>query len=204
MNELSDLEISRMLAEACARHLCWLIDSAVISGNTVTLAGWALVTEGTPQDARFLVNGVPFTIVGVAPANPVALTPLPVNVYIPTMMLRVGYRWCKDSLASDCNTLGMVGRLAGGRSVAEAAAEFAAIMPERWRHAPIGENRGVAVRQPRGMSEDDEEPRLVATLGAVAILLLVVCCATMETTVPSRPSLRRRRSSTTDGWKRRQ
>src|SRR6185503_9298787 len=71
------------------------------------------------------VNGVPFTIVGVAPANPVALTPLPVNVYIPTMMLRVGYRWCKDSLASDCNTLGMVGRLAGGRSVAEAAARFA-------------------------------------------------------------------------------
>ena len=125
------------------------------------------------------INGVPFTIVGVAPANPVALTPLPVNVYIPTMMLRVGYRWCKDSLASDCNTLGMVGRLAGGRSVAEAAAEFAAIMPERWRHAPIGENRGVAVRQPRGMSEDDEEPRLVATLGAVAILLLVVCCANL-------------------------
>jgi len=125
------------------------------------------------------INGVPFTIVGVAPANPVALTPLPVNVYIPTMMLRVGYRWCKDALASDCNTLGMVGRLAGGRSVAEAAAEFAAIMPERWRHAPIGENRGVAVRQPRGMSEDDEEPRLVATLGAVAILLLVVCCANL-------------------------
>src|SRR6185295_15346728 len=52
--------------------------------------------------------GVPFTIVGVAPANPVALTPLPVNVYIPTMMLRVGYRWCKDSLASDWATLGAV------------------------------------------------------------------------------------------------
>jgi len=63
MNELSDLEISRMLAEACARHLCWLIDSAVVSGNSVTLTGWALVTEGTPQDARFLVNGVPFTSV---------------------------------------------------------------------------------------------------------------------------------------------
>ena len=52
-----------MLAQACARHLCWLIDSAVVSGNSVTLTGWALVTEGTPQDARFLVNGVPFTSV---------------------------------------------------------------------------------------------------------------------------------------------
>jgi SAM-dependent methyltransferase len=63
MNELSDLEISQMVAQACARHLCWLIDSAVMSGNTLTLTGWALVTEGTPQDARFLVNGVPFTSV---------------------------------------------------------------------------------------------------------------------------------------------
>jgi hypothetical protein len=125
------------------------------------------------------INGVPFTVIGVAPPNPVALTPLPVNVYIPTMMLRVGYRWCKDSLASDCTTLAMVGRLAPGRRLGDAATEFAAIMPEPWRHAPVGQNRGVAVRQPRGMSEDEEEPRLVATLGAVAILLLVVCCANL-------------------------
>src|SRR5204863_2947987 len=30
-----------------------------------------------------------------------------------------------------------------------------------------------------GMTEDDEEPRLVATLAAVAIVLLVVCCANL-------------------------
>jgi putative ABC transport system permease protein len=125
------------------------------------------------------INGVPFTVIGVAPAHPVSLTPLPVELYIPTMMLRVGYRWCNDSLAGDCTTLSMIGRLARGRPLAEAQAEFNAIMPAAWRTAPIGQNRGVALRQPRGMSEDDREPQLVGTLAAVAVLLLIVCCANL-------------------------
>jgi predicted permease len=125
------------------------------------------------------INGTAFTVIGVAPRRVAALTPMPVQLYIPTMMLRVGYRWCDDSLASGCTTLGMIGRLAPGRSVGDAAAEFAAIMPEAWRHAPVGENRGVEVQRPRGMSEDDQEPRLVALLGAVAIVLLIVCCANL-------------------------
>jgi predicted permease len=126
------------------------------------------------------INGVAFTVIGVAPPQPVGLTPMPVELYIPTMMLRVGYRWCNDSLAIDCTTLAMIGRLAPGRSLEEAAAELSAIMPPRWTHAPIGENRGVSVRRPRGMSEDDQEPRLMATLGAVAIVLLLVCCANLS------------------------
>jgi predicted permease len=123
------------------------------------------------------INGVAFTVVGVAPPHPAALTPMPVDVYIPTMMLRVGYRWCRDSLAADCTTLGMIGRLAPGRTLSDAQAELAAIMPPAWRSAPVGENRGVAVRRPRGMSEDDQDPRLVAVLAGVAGLLLLVCCA---------------------------
>ena len=73
----------------------------------------------------------------------------------------------------------MIGRLAPGRTVSDAAAEFPAIMPTAWMHAPIGRNSGVAVRQPRGMSEDDQEPRLVAVLAAVAAVLLIVCCANL-------------------------
>ena len=86
------------------------------------------------------------------------------------MMLRVGYRWCSDSLAVDCPTLAMIGRLGPNRTLPEASSEFAAIMPARWARAPIGENRGVVVHHPRGMSEDDQEPRLVGALSAVAIL----------------------------------
>jgi len=139
----------------------WLGGASTALGSTVT------------------INGVPFTVIGVAPPHPAGMTPMPVELYIPTMMLRVGYRWCNDSLAGDCTTLSMVGRLAPGRRVADAEAEFSAIMPAAWRTAPIGHNRGVAVRQPRGMSEDDQEPRLVGTLAAVAVLLLIVCCANL-------------------------
>ena len=55
----------------------------------------------------------------------VALTPVRVDVYIPTMMLRVGYRWCADALSADCTTLRMIGRLAAGRTLRDANAEFA-------------------------------------------------------------------------------
>ena len=136
-------------------------------------------TAPTALGSTMTINGVAFTIVGVAPPRPVAMTPLPVDLYIPTMMLRAGYRWCNDALAADCTTLSMIGRLAPGRTLSDAAAEFPTIMPPAWLHAPIGRNSGVAVRQPRGMSEDDQEPRLVAVLAAVAAVLLIVCCANL-------------------------
>jgi predicted permease len=152
-------------------------DRVVVVGHDF----WRSWLGGNPAaiGSAVTINGVGFTVIGVAPPHPVALTPMPVDLYLPTMMLRVGYRWCEDSLAVDCTTLGMIGRLAPGRTVGDAAAEFAAIMPAAWTHAPVGQNRGVGVRHPRGMSEDDQEPRLVTVLGAVAIVLLIVCCANL-------------------------
>ena len=125
------------------------------------------------------INSVDFTVVGVARSEFVGTTPIPIEVYLPTMMLRVGYRWCDDALAADCAALQMIGRLAPGQTLASAAAELPTLMPEAWRHARVGENSGVAVTDLRGMSEDDNEPRLVAILTGVAILLLAVCCANL-------------------------
>ena len=106
---------------------------------------WQSWFDGSPAavGSVMTINGAAFTIIGIAPPQPVALTSMPVNLYIPTMMLRVGYRWCNDSLAADCTALTMVGRLSPRRTVSEAAAEFAAIMPVAWTHAPPGENSGV-------------------------------------------------------------
>jgi predicted permease len=142
---------------------------------------WRTWLSASPDavGSTLTINGVSFTVVGIAPADAVALTPLRAEVYIPTMMLRVGYRWCDDSLAAACGTLRMIGRLAPGRTVQDAAAELATLVPERWTHAPPGENSGIFVQQPRGMTEDDEDPRLLATLAAVAVVLLVVCCANL-------------------------
>jgi predicted permease len=125
------------------------------------------------------INGSDFTIVGVAPANFVALTSSPIELYIPTMMLRVGYRWCDDALAADCTVLQMIGRLAPGRTEADAAAELPTLMPPAWREAKRGENRNVGVISPRGVAVDTDEERLVHILGGVAVVLLLVCCANL-------------------------
>jgi len=125
------------------------------------------------------VNGSDFTIVGVAPAGFMGLTSSPVQLYIPTMMLRVGYRWCDDALAADCSVLQMIGRLAPGRSEADAAAELPTLMPASWQHARRGENSGVGVVAPRGAAVDADEERLVQVLAGVAIVLLLVCCANL-------------------------
>src|SRR6185295_9560297 len=51
------------------------------------------------------INGAAFTIVGVVPESFRGLSSSPSEIYIPTMMLGVGYRWCEDSLAADCTIL---------------------------------------------------------------------------------------------------
>jgi putative ABC transport system permease protein len=129
--------------------------------------------------ATLRVNGVDFTVIGVAPAAFAGVTPYPAEIFIPTMMLGVGYRWCDNSLASDCTVLEMIGRLAPGRIVADAAAELPTLMPASWEHAPIGENSGVRVSQPRGTTSDPSQVKLVRILIGVAVALLLVCCANL-------------------------
>jgi hypothetical protein len=61
------------------------------------------------------INSVDFTVVGIAPSEFVGTTPIPIEIYIPTMMLRVGYRWCDDALAADCAVLQMIAGWRRGR-----------------------------------------------------------------------------------------
>lgn len=136
------------------------------------------------------INGVDFTVVGVAPQTFVTIGTNPIDIYIPTMMLRVGYRWCDDALSAGCTMLEMIGRLAPGRTLPEAAAEMSALMPASWAHAPRGENSGVAVARPQGFSTDDEEPRLVRILAAVAVVLILVACANLAGLLTARGAAR--------------
>ena len=129
--------------------------------------------------AGLKINGVDFAVIGVASATFVALGSSPIDIYIPAMMLRVGYRWCDDSLAASCTVLEMMGRLAPGHTLADAAAEMPTLMPASWARAPKGENSGVAVSHPRGLSSDDEEPRMVRILAGIASALLLVACANL-------------------------
>ena len=154
---------------------------------------WRSWFAGNPSvlGSPMTINGVTFTVIGVAAPRAAGLTPMPVNLYIPTMMLRVGYRWCDDSLAADCPVLGLIGRLAPGRTLDDARAELATLIPAAWAQAPANQNRGIGIKQPRGMTEDDQEPRLIATLAAVAILLLFVCCANLGGLLTAQSAARR-------------
>ncbi|PYR92262.1 MAG: hypothetical protein DMF84_14225 [Acidobacteria bacterium] len=129
--------------------------------------------------ARLRINGVDFTVIGVAPPTFAGVTTYPAEIFIPTMMLRVGYRWCDNSLGPDCTILDMIGRLAPGRAVADATAELPTLTPASWAGAPMGENSGVKVSQPRGATSDPSQIKLVAILVGVAAALLLVCCANL-------------------------
>lgn len=80
------------------------------------------------------VNGTAFTVVGVAPAGFAGVRlGLPSEIWIPTAMSRVGYRWC-DAFDRDCTWIHMIGRLAPGRTIAEAETEMA-VLSRRLRAA---------------------------------------------------------------------
>jgi predicted permease len=125
------------------------------------------------------INGTVFTVIGVIPPAFKGVTTSPALVYLPTMMLRVAYRWCNDSLAATCTILDMMGRLAPGRTAAEAAAELTTLRPEAWLRAPEGENSGIAVELSTHVTRNTSQLQLVRILAEVALVLLLVCCANL-------------------------
>jgi putative ABC transport system permease protein len=141
------------------------------------------------------INGVVFTVIGVAPPTFKGVTTSPAHVYMPTMMLRVGYRWCDDSLAATCTMLEMIGRLAQGRTAAEAAAELTTLRPQAWLRAPKGENSGIAVQPSTGVTPDESQLQLVRILAGVAVVLMLVCCANLAGLLTAQGAARSREFS---------
>ncbi len=125
------------------------------------------------------INDVPFTIIGVAPADFHGMRESPSKIYIPTMMLSVGYRWCDDALAVDCTILHLVGRLAEGRVADDVRAEFATLVPQHWSRGDEAENSGITVYGMREIDRPGADVGLATLLGWVAGVLLLVCCANL-------------------------
>jgi macrolide transport system ATP-binding/permease protein len=146
--------------------------------------------------AALKINGVMFTVIGVVPPTFRGVTVQPDDVYIPLMMARAGYRWCADSLARDCTSLDMLGRLGEGRNVEQSRAEMAALAPSWWASAKEGENSGVTVFRARGALHPDisrsEQIRFIEILSGVAGILLLVCCANLAGLLTARNSARTR------------
>jgi putative ABC transport system permease protein len=139
------------------------------------------------------INATPFTVVGVAPDGFRGLEATDTAIYIPTMMLGVGYRFCKDPLSeSNCTILRMLGRIAEGRTVQQVKAEVETLRPARWPESKEGENTGVTAFRPRDAAQYDDfaalfsQTRLINLLLGVAALLLFACCANLTSLLVTR------------------
>jgi predicted permease len=124
------------------------------------------------------INGIFFTIIGVAPPNFHGMENIPTEIYIPTMMLRVGYRNCTDTLMEEnCTMLSMFGRLRDGRTMDEAKADMDRLVPERWRKALPGTNSGMTAFRLEGADRSETAFFLVKLLIVTSGVLTLVCCA---------------------------
>lgn len=142
------------------------------------------------------LNATSFTVVGVAPPefHGVPLGGLSTDVWIPSAMFHVGYRYC-DAFQRGCNVVTMIGRLAPGRSLSDArrelgeeARQLAAAFPETNR------GRGLLVIAARGV--DPEYRRAMGSLAPLLLgfsaLVLAAACANLAALLLARASARHR------------
>jgi len=146
-------------------------------------------------DTAVRINGTDFTVVGIAPERfrGIQLQD-PVDVWIPTAMLRVGYRFC-DGFARDCPILSLVGRLADGSSIQDAQTEMSLLASQLETAFPeTNQGRGVAVRPARGIRTEEQMQNrpMAALLAAAAALVMLTASANVAGLLLAR-GLRRRK-----------
>ncbi len=149
---------------------------------------WRRWYGGEPgaMGATLVINGTGFEVIGLVPAAFTGFDAAPVQIYMPTMMLGVGYRWCSVLEDIDCTILQMFGRLADGASAATVEAEMQSLHPTHWAAAERGDNSGTAVRQVRGMYQSGVDEQFMSLLMIVAGVLFLVCCANLAGLLISR------------------
>ncbi len=172
-------------------------EDAVPGRDPVAILGdgfWRTRFGGDPSivGRTVRINDVPFTVVGIAPAGFAGAHPeTPNDLWIPTMMLRVGYRW-GDALAGTARPLEILGRIAPGGSLESVRAGLAALPPPGGRP---GERLSILVAE-RARGVDPAERRAllpsVRLLGAIALLLLAVSCANVAGVQGVRAAARRK------------
>jgi predicted permease len=141
---------------------------------------WQRIYDGDSniRDKALLINGHNFTIVGVMPPDfhGVEIGGMPNEIWIPAMMIRVGYRHC-DVFQPSCTILSMMGRLKPGINMPAAQAEIATLMQQlRASDSSFDQRIGASVTPAIGISGNREYNLLLVRLLATTsgILLLIV------------------------------
>jgi len=141
------------------------------------------------------INGNTFTIIGVTPKDfPGVLAGYPNEMWIPTMMLRVGYRGC-DALADfGCTPLTLLGRLAPDGALANAQAELTTLASQLAVASPKNRDRGLLLSPALGVGGVRAEVfrYQMRLLMAVTGLLLLVACANVASLLLTAGAARRK------------
>ena len=131
------------------------------------------------------INGRTFSIIGVAPAGFFGAEPdrSAVQIWIPTAMFHVGYRWC-DALAAQppCTNSQVIARLAPGATLASSRAELSAMRRELVSLSDPGDSlENIAVEQAVGFSPGSREQYrgLTRLLWSISSILLVIACTNL-------------------------
>jgi predicted permease len=137
-----------------------------------------------------------FTIVGVAPPRftGVQVRGSVIDVWIPSALFGVGYRYC-DAFAADCTIVQMIGRLRTGVSPQQAARELDDIAG-RLPAEPMKQRRriGMSVEPARGIgaAPGSSERRQLNLFLAAVTLVFIVTCANIAGLLLARAAARRR------------
>jgi len=169
--------------------------------NPVVVLGHDLWQQRFEGDRAILngsvrINGTDFTVVGIGPARfrGIQLQD-PVDIWIPTAMLRVGYRYC-DGFRRGCPILGLFGRLAPGSSALDTGTEMTLLAGQL--DAAFSESippgRRLIVRQARGIRllEQQQNRPMVALMAAAGALVMIAASANVAGLLIAR-GLRRRK-----------
>jgi predicted permease len=129
------------------------------------------------------INGLAFTIIGVAPERFGGVLPYDAanELWIPMMQQRVGYRWC-DGFKHDCQVLDVMARLAPGATLAQARSQVSVIAPQLLALTEIkNPPGGVTVERASGVPERNrrEKDSLARLLSVIGLTLLVIACANL-------------------------
>ena len=141
------------------------------------------------------LNGVPFTVIGVAPAGfEGAKISWPGDVFIPNMMARVAARDV-DVRSRNSARLDLLGRLMPGRRLADARAEMSMLARQLEATFPeTNHDSGVLVSDLNGIHPQARTAgaRLPRLLLAAVTCLLVIACVNLSGLLMVRHTARRR------------